>query len=177
MFEKGKDRPVCFSNDGITGSVHGNCASCSYGRFAENERAACSSGRSVSVVSDDFTTLYQIDFIKTSAKTGQRLETLAASPKGIYAQAFKLGTEKQKNNQGEFYTFQVGATGKKVTGARYELARTLSKLFKTKFDMQVENAKLAKARAAAGGVIDGNAGFTPSGEGGDADPDFASGAL
>lgn len=177
MFETGKERPVCYSNDGITGSVHGSCEKCAYGRYSGDTKADCSVGRAVSAVSSDFSQLYQIDFMKTSAKTGGRLETLAASPRGIYSSIFKLTTEKEKNAKGEFYKLQVYATNTKVRGAHYELARALSQLFKVKFDMSVENARNARARTAAGGAIDGNAGFVSSGEGADSDPDFASGAL
>lgn len=170
-FVQNSERPECFSDDGVIGSRWGECAKCPHSKFVEGERSGCSSGRQVTIVSSDFTQLYQIGFSKTSSKTGKKLMDLAASPHGIFKGVFKLTTEKVKGPKGEYYEYRVNPTGKKLMGAEYATARTLSEFYKIKFEMGVERRK---AGGDAKGMINGNAGGgLPSGGGGDAEPNFA----
>lgn len=175
-FVQGQERPECFSDDGVLGSKWGECARCPHGKYVEGERTACSSGYSFAVVTEDLSRLYQVDFIKTSSKTGKRLMNLASSPHGIFKHAFTLFTEKEKNSKGEFYVLRVNATGRKTEGPRYEAARALFQFFKARFDLQVERRRAGGDKTAGGGMINGNPGGSlPSGEGGNADPDFSEG--
>lgn len=168
-FVQGQDRPECYSDDGVIGSKWGVCARCAHGRYVEGERAGCSSGYAFSVVSDDFTNLYQIDFIKTSSKTGKRLMNLASSPHGIFKYSFRLSTEKVKNAKGEFYELRVGPAGGEMKGPNYHAARALSKFFEARFEMGVE-----RRRAGGGAPVANNAGgVLTAGAGGESEPNFA----
>ena len=172
-FTPGADRPECFSNDGVTGSKWGTCATCPHARFEAGQSASCSSGRSVAAVDSNFEHLYMIDFIKTSARTGKKLLALASGPHGVFKNVFELFTEKEKNTKGEFYVLRVNATGKSLRGGEYQAARALCHFFEARHELSK-----AKALAFGGGetVIHNQAGATaPISGGGEQEPDFSEG--
>lgn len=175
-FVPNSDRPECFSDDGVIGSKWGECAKCSFGKYVEGERPQCSTGRSVSVVTSDFSRLYQIGFSKTSAKTGKRLLDLADSPHGIFKGVYKLTTEKVKGQKGDYFELRVGSTGRQLEGAEFATARALFEFFKARFDMGVERRRAGDTKG--GSMLNGNAGGNlPSGGGGDVEPNFADEGL
>lgn len=123
----------CMSLDGKVGNRYGECASCPYGKYVEGQRMECSKGTTYFVVNEDFTALYKIDFLKTSAKAGRTIRRLSRPP-ALWARRFKLSTEKQKGNQGEYYTFEVRA-GEKTTDEERKICDALYDFFKPNYEL------------------------------------------
>lgn len=180
-FSQGSDRPDCSSSDGETGFKYGNCKVCPHSQRdeASDTRSACSFGYSYSAVSQDFTQLYQIKFMKTNAAAGKKLRSLSAQPTGIFSKTFKLSTKKEKNDKGEYYTFAVAPGGERVKGVEYQAARLLSKYFEAR---HAYNLTRQAQRDGAGGGGALNAGMPANGAAhteadASAPPDFENDAL
>jgi hypothetical protein len=75
--DKDDNRVLCWSPDGIMGSVHGLCKQCEYGKFDEEaKRSACNKSKTAMVISDDLSEVFTINFTKTNYKVGLDWTTL-----------------------------------------------------------------------------------------------------
>jgi len=152
----GEESMDCQSLDGKTGTKHGSCESCPYGRYEEGVRTLCSKGTAVYGVTAELDALYRIDFTKTSASAGKNLLRLARPP-ALWARSFALTTEKKTANKGTYYELKTALTGDKTPADVMQVCESLHGFFKAVY----ERAKIALAvhaeRQAAqtpGGVID-----------------------
>lgn len=69
--DKDDNRILCWSPDGIMGSVHGLCKSCEFGKFDEEaKRSACNKSKTAMVITDDLTEVFSLNFTKTNYKNG-----------------------------------------------------------------------------------------------------------
>lgn len=123
----------CMSLDGRSGNRYGECAKCPHGQYVEGQRMACSKGTTYFVVDEQFTSLFKIDFLKSSAKTGRTIRRLSRPP-ALWARKFRLSTEKQKGNQGDYYTFEVRA-GDKTTDEERAICDALYDFFKPNYEL------------------------------------------
>lgn len=133
-FLKGQDTPDCTSLDGKVGSRWGDCSVCPYGRWEEGAKSECSNGHSYTAVTEDFTKVYKFQFVKTGARAGKKIPTIAQIKGKLYGSVVRLYTEKDKNADGnEYFVPKVQASGTLVQGAHLDLAQALSALVKAQY--------------------------------------------
>lgn len=133
------NRIECMSLDGVTGNRYGQCGPCPYGKYVEGQRMQCSKGTTYYATDESFTSLYKIDFLKTSAKAGRAIRRLSRPP-ALWARKFTLSTEKQKGTQGTYYTFEVRA-GEKTTDEERAICDALYDFFKPNYELAQQRAR------------------------------------
>jgi hypothetical protein len=163
----GDENIDCSSLDGVTGSKHGACASCPYGRYVKGVKTECSRGTAIYGVNEDLSALYRINFLKSSAKAGQNLLKLARPP-ALWARSFTVSTEKQTANNRHYYTFKTQLTGNRADESMMLVCDALHSFFKAVYDRgKISFAKGLERRAleaGGGGVASGGA-VTPDADG------------
>lgn len=128
----------CQSLDGERGNRYGECNKCPHGKYVEGERMQCSKGTTYYVTDEDFSGIYKINFLKTSARAGRTIRRLARPP-SLWSRKFHLSTEKQKGSQGVYYTFETRA-GDKTSAEERQICDKLYDFFKPNY----ERAKLVQ---------------------------------
>lgn len=157
-FVQGQDRPDCQSDDGISGNKYGRCDGCPYQRVAEGQKPQCSSGHSYLVATEDFSALYQLDFMKTSAKYGRKIQQ-TLSPRGLFAAKYVVKSDKETKPQGTYFITPVMPAGEKVEGEAFEIARELSRFLTARYRyFAARRLASAGANALASQSLAGNAG-------------------
>ncbi len=154
----GEEKMECQSVDGITGTVHGACGSCPYGRYEEGVKTQCSKGTAIYGVAEDLSALYRIDFTKTSASAGKNLLRLARPP-ALWSRSFAITTEKKTANKGTYYELKTALTGTKTSAETMRVCDTLHGFFKAlyeraKLGVAAQIERQAAQAATGGGVID-----------------------
>ncbi len=152
-FVQGQDKPECVSDDGITGSKYGKCNGCVFARYEEGQKTACSGGWSFQGVLAGFKNakIYQIDFMKTSAKSGKKLRTLAIPPT-LSAIEVQIYTEKETNDRKEdYHVLKVRPTGRKTEGVVRAGADTICDFLQARAGNFTERKAAYQAREALGG--------------------------
>lgn len=160
-FKQGQERPECVSDDGKVGSKYGECQHCPYGRFEEGTKSACSSGYAFTILKSDFSELYQLDFMKTSAKSGKALSKMLKYP-GIFAKTYTITSEKESNSQGSFYVAKSAPTGDSLEGAELEIAREVSAFARLRYEYF--RTRRGESNAARGIGTGGATGALPAGD-------------
>lgn len=157
-FVQGQDRPDCQSDDGINGSKYGRCDGCPFQRVAEGQKPQCSSGHSYIVTNESFGALYQLDFMKTSAKYGRKIQQ-TLSPRGLFASKYFVKSDKETKPQGTYFITPVMPAGEKVEGDEFEIARELSRFLTARYRyFAARRLAAAGASALASQTLAGNAG-------------------
>jgi hypothetical protein len=159
-FKQGQERPECVSDDGNVGSKYGECQHCPYGRFEEGSKSSCSAGYAFTVLKSDFSELYALDFMKTSAKSGKQLLGMLKQP-GIFAKTYSITSEKESNDRGVFYVARSTPTGDSLTGAELEIAREVSAFVRLRYEYF--RTRRGESNAARGVSAGSSAGALPSG--------------
>lgn len=127
------NRIDCQSLDGEKGNKYGKCSACPYGRFEKDKKTECSLGSRFFIVTADLSTLYRVNFLKTSAGAGKNIYRLTVPP-ALWARTFVLATEKKSSNSKDFFTFVVRASGKKTEKAVMEVCDALYDVFHASFE-------------------------------------------
>lgn len=120
-FEAGKGMQ-CKSVDGITSIRGDSCKDCPFGHYHAGEWVddvppKCSSSKEFMAVtrktlSGEESRPMVISFLKTSYKEGKRLASMARfTGKDIFANAYKITSEKIKNDKGTFAVLKLSPTG------------------------------------------------------------------
>jgi len=162
----GEDKMECQSLDGVTGTVHGTCNTCPFGKYEEGVRTPCSKGTAIYGVTEDLSALYRIDFTKTSASAGRNILRLARPP-ALWARSFSITTEKKTGGKGTYYEMKTALTGNKTSAEVMQVCEHLHTFYKALYERakMALAAQLARQAAAggagAGGVID----VTPNADG------------
>jgi len=131
----------CRSDDGLNGTIHGECERCSNSEFGKDGQApACTliyNYPSIILgIQEDFP--ISITMFKTSTGTAKQLNAMVklAQASGIvecYANVFLLGTIQQEKEGQKYFVFNVRAAGKKIP-----------KDFMKKLDILYNMVKLAR---------------------------------
>jgi hypothetical protein len=140
----GEDKVECRSLDAITGSKHGACDACPYGRYEPGARPDCSKGLSYYVLASDLSALYKIDFLKTSAKAGRSISQLATPPH-LWTRSFVLSSEKVSAPKVNYFVLKVAATNHRTSPEVSKVCDMLYEFFHNSYKkavlMQAEYSK------------------------------------
>jgi len=135
-FPPNSKNPVCSSPDAKLGSPFGECLKCPHlpfgkqnGGRGEQNRTDCQNNISCIALAADLSQVYQIQFGKTSRKTGSALLSLAGQQQFVWKQSYLLNTDKKTSDLGLYYIYKVEPTSKDNDPAVQKLAHALYELF------------------------------------------------
>jgi hypothetical protein len=135
-FPQNGKNPVCSSPDGKLGSPYGECLKCPHlpfgkqnGGRGDQQKTDCQSNITCVALSADLKQVVQVQFGKTSRKTGSALLQLAGQQTHVWKQSYLLNTEKKTGEVGVYYVYKIEPTGKENDPNVMKLAFALYELF------------------------------------------------
>lgn len=154
----GEEQIDCQSLDGVTGTRYGACSECPYGRFEKGVRPDCSRGHSFFGVTEDLSALYNIQFLKSSAKAGRNIKRLVGPP-ALWGKSFTVTTEKISTNNRNYYEYRTSPSGRNTDDETMEICDKLHEFYQARYYLALHNQALFAQR-----LKEGAAGGTPAGE-------------
>jgi len=125
MWEPSGGRNIeCQSPDGKMGSVYGACKECPNMPWRDGKKQACAKTLNAIIISENMD-LTQTRFSGSSYTAGKNLVKFVRSLPEMWNKFYLLGTEKRKNDKGEFYIFDVRATTESPSGDFQKVAKHL----------------------------------------------------
>lgn len=158
----GDEKIDCQSIDGVKGSKYGACKECPYGQFEKGTRPDCSSGTSYYVVSEDLTSIFNIEFTKSNAKAGRMIKQLALPP-SMWSRVYSLSSKNVKGNKQNYYEYVVTATNRRPGEVVVKLCDILHDYFQSNYkkalllrDEFQARLQASNSEGGAAGNADGN---------------------
>jgi hypothetical protein len=135
-FADNQKNPICSSPDAKLGSPFGECLKCPHLPFGKQNngkgdqvQTQCINNGVCVALTADLSQVYVIQFGKTSRSAGHRLLQLAGAKTLVWAQSYKLSTEKKTNDSGMWWFYKVAATGTNTPAHVGKLAEALYSLY------------------------------------------------
>jgi hypothetical protein len=102
----GSDRRLCESPDGITGWKYGDCRTCQFSQWnEENNKVPCTKSLKFLVIKADLSDIFLINFSKTGYRGGMNFEKLVKSTKThIYRRSYTVEASRHPENKNVFLT-------------------------------------------------------------------------